>query len=202
MPFLNVAAGLLLLGVVLSIGPSRASAQAATATPNPPAASAPGPAPVAAPNPAATTTPRPAAAPTGKPSVQAVSTFVAATRLGYLACAEKYRAYLERWELYALMTEGQREPQGTAPSDVEVADCVHQTGLKGMTLYKSAVKTAATPKERTAYGEYMTAWDAALKDLRKMPQESVKAYRARQRQVEERLDRLQSRLEASVDLQG
>jgi hypothetical protein len=137
-----------------------------------------------------------------KPAAQTVSTFVAATRLGYISCAEKYRAYLERWELYALMTEGQREPQGTPPSDNEVAECVHQTGLKGVTLYKSALKSASSPKERSAYGEYMTAWDSALKDIRKSQRETVKAYRARQRQVEERLDQLQSRLEASVNLQG
>jgi hypothetical protein len=137
-----------------------------------------------------------------KPAAQTVSTFVAATRLGYISCAEKYRAYLERWELYSLMTEGQREPQGTPPSDAEVADCVHQTGLKGVTLYKTALKSASSPKERSAYSEYMTAWDAALKDIRKSQRETVKAYRARQRQTEQRLDQLQSRLEASVNLQG
>jgi hypothetical protein len=61
----------------------------------------------------------------------AVSKFVMGTRLGYITCSDKYKAYLEKWELYALVTEGQREPQGTPPADSEVADCVHQTALRG-----------------------------------------------------------------------
>jgi len=46
----------------------------------------------------------------------------------------------------------------------------------------------------------MTAWEASLKDIRKSPRESVSAYRARQRKVEDRLNQLQARLEASVNL--
>jgi hypothetical protein len=127
----------------------------------------------------------------------AVSRFVMGTRLGYITCSEKYKSYLEKWELFALVTEGQREPQGTPPSDAEVADCVHQTALRGNALYKDAVKGAATPKIRAAYGDYMTAWDSALKGIRRSERESVEQYRKRQKKVEDQLNELQSRLEAA-----
>ena len=128
----------------------------------------------------------------------AVSQFVMGTRLGYITCSEKYRAYLEKWELYALVTEGQKDPGGTPPSDSEVADCVHQTALRGSGLYKDAVKSAATPKAKAAYGEYMAAWDEALKTIRKPGRETVQQYRARQKKVEDRLNALQSKLEEAV----
>lgn len=137
-----------------------------------------------------------------KPAAEAVSKFVVGTRLGYITCAEKYRTYLERWELYSLVTEGQRNPGGTAPSDGEVADCVHQTALKGQALFRDAARQATAPKAKTAIGEYMTAWEASLKDIRKSPRETVTAFRARQRKVEDRLNQLQTRLEASVNLDG
>jgi hypothetical protein len=127
-----------------------------------------------------------------------VSRFVMGTRLGYITCSEKYRSYLEKWELYALMTEGQRQPKGTPPSDSEVADCIHQTALRGASLYKEALKGADAPKVRAAYSEYMTAWDQALKGIRRPERESVQQYRARQKKVEERLDALQTRLESAV----
>lgn len=133
-------------------------------------------------------------------SAEAVSKFVVGTRLGYITCAEKYRNYLERWELYSLVTEGQRDPRGTAPSDSEVSDCVHQTSLKGQSLFRDAGKFASAPKSKGAFNEYMTAWEASLKDIRKADRETVTAFRARQRKVEERLNQLQARLEASVNL--
>ena len=82
------------------------------------------------------------------------------TRLGYITCSEKYKTYLEKWELYALVTEGQRAPQGTPPTDADVADCVHQTALRGNALYKDALKGAETPKSKAAFSEYMVAWDS------------------------------------------
>ena len=130
-------------------------------------------------------------------SVGWVSRFVMGTRLGYITCSEKYKSYLEKWELFALVTEGQRDPRGTPPSDAEVADCIHQTALRGNALYKDAVKGATTPKIRTAYGDYMTAWDSALKGIRKSERESVDQYRKRQKKVEDQLNELQSRLEAA-----
>ena len=107
-----------------------------------------------------------------------VSKFVMGTRLGYITCSDKYRSYLEKWELYALVTEGQKEPQGSPPADSEVADCVHQTALRG--------------------SEYMVAWDASLKGIRKPERETVQQYRVRQKQVEDKLNGLQSKLEAAV----
>jgi len=126
-----------------------------------------------------------------------VSKFVMGTRLGYITCSEKYKAYLEKWELYSLVTEGQRAPQGTPPSDAAVADCIHQTALRGNALYKDALKSAETPKAKSAFSEYMVAWDGALKSIRKSGRETVQQYRVRQKQVEERLNALQARLEVS-----
>lgn len=126
-----------------------------------------------------------------------VSKFVMGTRLGYITCSEKYKAYLEKWELYALVTEGQRAPQGTPPTDADVADCVHQTALRGNALYKDALRSAETPKAKAAFSEYMVAWDGALKSIRKSGRETVQQYRVRQKQVEERLNTLQARLEVS-----
>jgi hypothetical protein len=127
-----------------------------------------------------------------------VSRFVMGTRLGYITCSDKYRNYLEKWELYTLMNEGQREPKGARPSDGEVADCVHQTALRGSSLYKDAVKGATTPKAKSAFSEYMVAWDAALKGIRRSELETVNQYRARQKQVEGKLNALQDRLEAAA----
>lgn len=127
-----------------------------------------------------------------------VSRFVMGTRLGYITCSDKYRSYLEKWELYTLMNEGQREPKGARPSDAEVADCVHQTALRGNSLYKDAVKGATTPKAKSAFGEYMVAWDAALKGIRRSERETVAQYRVRQKQVEGKLNALQDRLEAAA----
>lgn len=127
-----------------------------------------------------------------------VSRFVMGTRLGYITCSDKYRNYLEKWELYTLMNEGQREPKGARPSDGEVADCVHQTALRGSSLYKDAVKGATTPKAKSAFSEYMVAWDAALKGIRRSELETVNQYRARQKQVESKLNALQDRLEAAA----
>jgi hypothetical protein len=128
----------------------------------------------------------------------AVSQFVMGTRLGYITCSDKYRAYLEKWELHALVTEGQKDPRGTPPSDSEVADCVHQTAQRGSGLYKDALKTAGTPKAKAAYSEYMAAWDDALKTIRKSERETVQQYRARQKKVEDRLNALQSKLEEAA----
>jgi len=128
-------------------------------------------------------------------TLPAVSQFVMGTRLGYITCSDKYKAYLEKLELYSLVNEGQREPKGTPPTDSEVADCVHQTALRGSGLYKEALKSATTPKAKAAFGEYMVAWDASLKGIRKPQRETVQQYRVRHKQVEERLNALQARLE-------
>ena len=159
----------------------------AAAAAEPPAAKSE-PAPSAAVSPGVKSEPAPSAA---------VSRFVMGTRLGYITCSDKYRAYLEKWELYALMTEGQRDPKGTPPSDADVSDCVHQTALRGNALYRDAVKGVSAPKAKAAYSDYMTTWDAALKGIRRSERESVEQYRKRQKGVEDKLNDLQARLEAA-----
>jgi hypothetical protein len=131
-------------------------------------------------------------------TLPAVSQFVMGTRLGYITCSDKYRTYLEKLELYSLVNEGQREPKGTPPTDNDVADCVHQTALRGSGLYKDALKSATTPKAKSAFGDYMVAWDAALKGIRRPQRETVQQYRVRQKQVEDKLNGLQARLETAV----
>jgi hypothetical protein len=44
----------------------------------------------------------------------------------------------------------------------------------------------------------MVAWDAALKGIRRSELETVNQYRARQKQVEGKLNALQDRLEAAA----
>lgn len=131
-------------------------------------------------------------------TLPAVSQFVMGTRLGYITCSDKYKSYLEKLELYSLVNEGQREPKGTPPTDSDVADCVHQTALRGSGLYKEALKSATTPKAKAAFGDYMVAWDAALKGIRKPQRETVQQYRERNKQVEARLNALQERLESAA----
>ncbi len=128
----------------------------------------------------------------------AASQFVMGTRLGLITCSDKYKTYLEKRELYALMTEGQRTPQGTPPSDSEATDCIHQTALRGTALYKSALAATSNPKARAAFSEYMVAWESALKTLRGAQTETVKQFRARQKQVDDRLNGLQQKLEAAA----
>lgn len=128
----------------------------------------------------------------------AVSQFLMGTRLGYITCSEKYKSYLEKYELYALVTEGQRAPQGTPPSDGDVADCIHQTSLRGTSLYKGAQGALTTPKARAAFSEYMVAWETALKGIRRPARETVQQYRVRQKQVDERLNALQEKLELAA----
>jgi hypothetical protein len=131
-------------------------------------------------------------------TLPAVSQFVMGTRLGYITCSDKYKTYLEKWELYSLVNEGQRDPKGTPPTDNDVADCVHQTALRGGGLYKDALKSATTPQAKAAFSEYMAAWDGALKGIRKSQRETVQQYRTRQKPVEDKLNSLQAKLEAAV----
>ena len=106
---------------------------------------------------------------------EAISKFVMGTRLGYITCSGKYRTYLEKWDLYALMNEGQSAPKGSPPSDEETSACVHETLLKGRNLYGTA-----------------------LKDVRRSEREKPQDFRVRQRKVEARLDALQATLEAKA----
>jgi len=129
---------------------------------------------------------------------EAISKFVMGTRLGYITCSGKYRTYLEKWDLYALMNEGQASPKGMPPSDEETAACVHETLLKGRNLYGTALKDTPAAAAKSAMKDYMTVWEGALKDVRRSEREKPQDFRARQRKVEARLDALQSTLEAKA----
>lgn len=129
---------------------------------------------------------------------EAISKFVMGTRLGYITCSGKYRTYLEKWDLYALMNEGQSAPKGSPPSDEETSACVHETLLKGRNLYGTALKDTPAAAAKSAMKDYMTVWEGALKDVRRSEREKPQDFRVRQRKVETRLDALQATLEAKA----
>lgn len=129
---------------------------------------------------------------------EAISKFVMGTRLGYITCSGKYRTYLEKWDLYALMNEGQSAPKGSPPSDEETSACVHETLLKGRNLYGTALKETPAAAAKSAMKDYMTVWEGALKDVRRSEREKPQDFRVRQRKVEARLDALQATLEAKA----
>jgi hypothetical protein len=129
---------------------------------------------------------------------EAISKFVMGTRLGYITCSGKYRSYLEKWDLYALMNEGQAAPKGSPPTDEETSACVHETLLKGRNLYGTALKETPAAAAKSAMKDYMTVWEGALKDVRRAEREKPQDFRVRQRKVEDRLDALQSKLEATA----
>jgi hypothetical protein len=129
---------------------------------------------------------------------EAISKFVMGTRLGYITCTGKYRSYLEKWDLYALVNEGQAAPKGSPPTDEETSACVHETLLKGRNLYGSALKDTPAAAAKSAMKDYMTVWEGALKDVRRAEREKPQDFRVRQRKVESRLDDLQAKLEATA----
>jgi hypothetical protein len=128
---------------------------------------------------------------------ESVSRFVMGTRLGYITCSNQHRAFLEKWDLYALMNEGQSSPKGTPPSDESSAACIHETLLKGRGLYNDVTKHNASPAVRAALREYMATWESSLQTIRQPQRETPRGYRDRQQQVESRLNALQTRLENS-----
>jgi hypothetical protein len=126
----------------------------------------------------------------------AVAKFLMGTRLGYITCSGEYRSYLEKMDLYLLVNEGQANPQMARPSNEASTACVHETTLKGRSLYNEAAPHAATPPARTALREYMTAWEASLSALQPARPEKLRDFEARTKKQEARLDELQARLEA------
>jgi hypothetical protein len=127
-----------------------------------------------------------------------VSRFLVGTRLGYITCSGKYRSYLEKLDLYTLVNEGQANPRMSQPSNEESSACVHETMLKGRSLYTDASRHATAPAAKTALKEYMTAWEASLSALNPKQPEKVREFDARQKKQEARLDQLQARLESSA----
>lgn len=129
---------------------------------------------------------------------EAVARFLMGTRLGYITCSGKYRAYLEKRDLYDLVNDGQPNPRMAAPSNEEAVACVHETTYKGKSLLDSASKRAGTPAAKTALREYMTAWEASLVALQPKQAEKPREFDARNKKQEARLDELQKRVESTA----
>ncbi|HEX5639977.1 MAG TPA: hypothetical protein VFX81_09275 [Burkholderiaceae bacterium] len=129
---------------------------------------------------------------------EAVARFLMGTRLGYITCSGKYRTYLEKRDLYDLVSDGQPNPRMALPSNEEATACVHETMYKGKSLHDSAAKRTGTPAAKTALREYMTAWEASLTSLQPKQPEKPRDFDARQKKQEARLDELQKRVEATA----
>lgn len=127
-----------------------------------------------------------------------VSRFLVGTRLGYITCSGKYRAYLEKVDLYVLVNQGQGNPRMSQPSSEESSACVHETLLKGRSLYGDASRHANAAAAKTALKEYMTAWEASLAGLNPKQPERLRDFDSRQRKQEARLDELQARVESTT----
>jgi hypothetical protein len=129
---------------------------------------------------------------------EGVARFLMGTRLGYITCSGKYRAYLEKTDLYTLVNGGQANPRMEQPSNDESRACVEDTVHKGRSLYNEAARQATAPAARTALREYMTAWEASLNALQTAQNEPLRAFEARHRKQDTRLDELQARLESTA----
>ena len=129
---------------------------------------------------------------------EAVARFLMGTRLGYITCSGKYRAYLEKRDLYDLVNDGQANPRMAAPSNEEATACVHETMYNGKSLHDSAAKQAPSAAGKTSLREYMTSWEASLTSLQAKQPEKVREFDARQKKQEARLDELQKRVEATA----
>src|SRR5688500_3845704 len=66
---------------------------------------------------------------------EAVSRYVVGTRLGYIPCSNKYRDYVDKYERFVLVNEGQNTVTGSPPSDEDYRACVQETLVKGRDMY-------------------------------------------------------------------
>jgi hypothetical protein len=130
----------------------------------------------------------------------AVSRFLMGTRLGYITCSGKYRAYLEKLDLYELVSDdGIATPRRMdPPSTEETTACVHETVYKAKGLHETAARQAGTPAAKAALREYMTAWQASLTSIESKQPEQPRQFDARQKKQEARLDELQRRVESTA----
>jgi hypothetical protein len=130
----------------------------------------------------------------------AVSRLLMGTRLGYITCSGKYRAYLEKRDLYELVSDdGIATPRRMdPPSSDETTACVHETVYKAKGLHDAAAKQAGTAAAKTALREYMTAWQASLTSIELKQPEKPREFDARQKKQEARLDELQRRVESTA----
>jgi hypothetical protein len=130
----------------------------------------------------------------------AVARYLMGTRLGFITCSGKYRSYLEKRDLYELVSDdGIATPRRMdPPSTEETTACVHETVYKARGLHDAAAKQAGTPAAKTALREYSTAWQASLTTMQSAQPESPRAFDARQKKQEARLDELQKRVESTL----
>ena len=130
----------------------------------------------------------------------AVSRLLMGTRLGYITCSGKYRAYLEKRDLYELVSDdGIATPRGMdPPSSEDTTACVHETVYKARGLHDAAATQAGTPAAKTALREYMTAWQASLTSIESRQPEKPREFDVRQKKQEARLDELQRRVELTA----
>jgi hypothetical protein len=130
----------------------------------------------------------------------AVSRLLMGTRLGYITCSGKYRAYLEKRDLYELVSDdGIATPRRMdLPSSEDTTACVHETVYKAKGLHEAAAKQAGTAAAKTALREYMTAWQASLTSIESKQPENPREFDARQKKQEARLDELQRRVESTA----
>ncbi len=129
---------------------------------------------------------------------EAVSRYVVGTRLGYITCSDKYRDYVDKYERFALVNEGQNTVTGSPPSDEDYRACVQETLVKGRDMYGPVSKQASTTASKAALKDYQTAWEGSLSNLGRAGGEKPAEYRARQSKVLARLDDLQLKLETQA----
>jgi len=129
---------------------------------------------------------------------EAVSRYVVGTRLGYITCSNKYREYVDKYDRFALVNEGQSTVTGSPPSDQDYRACVQETLVKGRDMYGPASKQISTTAAKGALKDYQTAWESSLSTLGRPGGEKPAEYRARQSKVQARLDELQRKLEAQA----
>ena len=129
---------------------------------------------------------------------EAVSRYMIGTRLGYITCSNKYRDYVDKYDRFAFVNEGQTTVTGSPPSDADYRACVEETLAKGRGMYGSAAKQASTNSAKAVLKDYQTAWEGSLTTLGRPGGEKPSEYRVRQGKVQARLDELQRKVEAQV----
>jgi len=129
---------------------------------------------------------------------EAVSRYVVGTRLGYITCSNKYRDYVDKYDRFALVNEGQNTVTGFPPSDEDYRACVQETLVKGRGMYGPASKQVSTTTAKSALKDYQTAWEGSLSNLGRPGGEKPAEYRARQSKTQAQLDELQRKVEAQA----
>ena len=129
---------------------------------------------------------------------EAVSRYMVGTRLGYITCSNKYRDYVDKWERFTLVNEGQTTVTGSPPADDDYRACVQDTLAKGRSMYGPVVKQTSTASAKAVLKDYQTAWESSLTTMGRPGGEKPGEYRSRQSKVQAQLDELQRKVEAQA----